>query len=62
VEFQSRAREEAKIYKRSGDRGKRLSRRHRKLDAKGTAAAASALDVGIVELEAGALDGLDIVN
>lgn len=33
-----------------------------RLDAEGAAAAASALDVGIIELEAGALDGFDVVD
>ena len=32
------------------------------LDAEGGAAAAGALDVGIVELEAGALEGLDVID
>ena len=32
------------------------------LDAEGGAAAAGALDVGIVELEAGAFEGLDVID
>src|SRR5271157_694496 len=35
---------------------------HRGLDAEGAAAAAGALDVGVVELEAGTFEGFDVVN
>ena len=34
----------------------------RGLDAEGGAAAAGALDVGIIELEAGAFDGFDVID
>ena len=34
----------------------------RRLDAEGAAAAAGALDVGVVELETGAFDGLDVID
>src|SRR5580700_6786210 len=35
---------------------------YKSLDAEGAAAAAGALDVGVVELEAGAFEGLDVVD